>query len=487
MNNDISTTTQVFDQLINKDQKEEPKEKTKIFTDNILKGDFTNDLYTYIHTVEDASEEELIFIVHGVGQNTDKLKNILRLKITDMIQTIYSAKSHFRKQLHIRMIDWKTNLLGRVGDTFEKLLDKDNNSSKFPKTLINQIPVDALLFFNPNHKYNILNDVVRQMNLYHQLVVEHRPLFKGNVSIVSHSLGACIMYDILTNMCCKKEKPLQSSPTIKRRFTTREFDLINDKNFNIYNSNCNFNQKEKKDINYEVFIPKSDKRQDIFRRIITNNNTKSTIKLKNIDSPVNSFIENNLNKFGNNSLIDESIFVKDQIFSKNPNIYAMEFKVNHFFLLGSPLSLFLTIENGDDAFLDEMETVKDFHNIMHPHDPISYRIEPKIMNFPTTPRSFVLPHWENDGIKHKFWQNFVKVLCCIGRSKDDNNDRMKQSNSTDKKRYDFMLQESPTEKAVNIIGFIFSHQSYWNNHDVFYFIINTIHWHGYQSPDEDDL
>ena len=42
-----------------------------------------------------------------------------------------------------------------------------------------------------------------------------------------------------------------------------------------------------------------------------------------------------------------------------------------------------------------------------------------------------------------------------------------------------MVQENLMEKGFKIIGFLFSHMAYWNNPDVFYFIIKMIHWQGY--------
>jgi hypothetical protein len=55
------------------------------------------------------------------------------------------------------------------------------------------------------------------------------------------------------------------------------------------------------------------------------------------------------------------------------------------------------------------------------------------------------------------------------------------------KRYDFIVQEYLSEKAVHLIGFLFSHQAYWNNPDVFYFIVKMIHWQGYISADQTNL
>ena len=491
MNNDISTTSQIIDQFINKDNRENNEKKT-IFTDRILKGDFNEEMYTFIHTVEGAIEEELIFVVHGVGQNTEKLNNILNIKIKEMIRSIYASKSCFNKQIHIRVIDWKTNLQERVGNIFDTLLDRDNNSSKFPKTFINQVPVDGLLYLNSNEKYIIINDIVRQMNLYQQLVIKHRPLFKGNVSIISHSLGACMMYEILTNMGnLKKQKPSEDANDTeankKKKFHMREIELLNDKEFNIYNSKCNFNQNEKKEINYEIFIPKRQQRLDILKRIEENNQEKrKSLDLNSNFLIPNKELQNNLIE-PNLSFIDESIFIKDKIVSKNPKIDPMEFLVNQFFMLGSPLSLFMTVERGKDACLEEMETVKDFHNLMHPHDPLSYRIEPLIEGFPNSSSSFMLPHWENDGIKGKFWQNFIRIVCCTGIRKEEHEEYINHDKKIGRKRYDFMVQESPTEKAFNIIGFLFSHQAYWNNHDIFYFILKMIHWQGYHSPVEEEI
>ena len=146
-------------------------------------------------------------------------------------------------------------------------------------------------------------------------------------------------------------------------------------------------------------------------------------------------------------------------------------------MLGSPLSLFLTIEHGVSSCFEELEIVKDFHNIIHPMDPVAYRIEPMIKNYPETKASFTLPHWENDGIKNVFFSKLMQIFCYDGREKD--NVYLNHDKKIGRKRYDFMVQESPSEKTIKLIGFLFSHQAYWNNPDVFYFIIKTVHWQGY--------
>jgi hypothetical protein len=108
-------------------------------------------------------------------------------------------------------------------------------------------------------------------------------------------------------------------------------------------------------------------------------------------------------------------------------------------------------------------------------DPVSYRIEPLILNYPKTDCSFILPHWKNDGVNKI--HNIMQIFFCE-KPKTEKED----PNDLNRKRYDFMVQEYPSERAVNIIGFMFSHMAYWNNPDVFYFVIKTINGQGYQKP-----
>ena len=247
------------------------------------------------------------------------------------------------------------------------------------------------------NKYEIINDVVDQMNLYYDIVKKHRPLFKGNVSFVAHSLGSVICYDILRNM--RKGKIIEN---IKKRFSNI--------NTNIYSS-----EEENK---------------------------------------------------------SEVIFY--EIHSADIHIKPLKFLLDHFFIIGSPLSLFINVDNhGEDAYLEDMEIVKDFHNIIHPMDPVAYRIEPVIYKYPETPFSFTLPHWQNDGLKNGFFDNLFNILCFGTRKKKE---YLNHDSKLGRKRFDFIVQENSAEKAINLIGLIFSHMSYWSNPDVFYYIIKAIHW-----------
>ena len=53
------------------------------------------------------------------------------------------------------------------------------------------------------------------------------------------------------------------------------------------------------------------------------------------------------------------------------------FNVDHLFLLGSPLGLFVSVYN-EENFLKKqgLPTTKGLYNLFHPQDLIAYRIEP---------------------------------------------------------------------------------------------------------------
>jgi phospholipase DDHD1 len=363
--------------------------------DGIKNGNFEND-YSYITKRENADEEYLIFIIHGIGQNSQKLRNSIHKKIKPTVEMLYKNKGKlFNKTLHFRIIDWKTRLIKKTEENISVLIDKHSETSG-SKSFINQVPLDILYYLNLNNKYEIINDVVDQMNFYYNNVNNYRELFRGNVSIIAHSLGSVISYDILKSM-----KKYINSP-IKRLFTHIEHK----------NNNSTFDEFEADNVSYGIY-------------------------------------------------------------SSDPLIFPLNFSVDHLFILGSPLSLFVKVNQSHEAFLEEMQTVKDFHNIIHPMDPVAYRIEPIIYNYPETPYSFLLPHWETDGKKNGFFDNLFEILCYASRKKPnyDTHDY-----KIGRKRYDFIVQENSTEKAINLVGVIFAHMNYWCNPDVFYYIIKCVHW-----------
>ena len=56
----------------------------------------------------------------------------------------------------------------------------------------------------------------------------------------------------------------------------------------------------------------------------------------------------------------------------------MIFPIKNFFLMGSPLGMFVTTYFEENYVRDKLPTVDSFYNLYHPSDMIAYRLEPLI-------------------------------------------------------------------------------------------------------------
>lgn len=71
----------------------------------------------------------------------------------------------------------------------------------------------------------------------------------------------------------------------------------------------------------------------------------------------------------------------------------LSFQPKHFFALGSPIGMFVTIRGIDALGLDfKLPTTEHFFNIFHPYDPVAYRIEALVNSELQTMRPVLVPH-----------------------------------------------------------------------------------------------
>lgn len=72
--------------------------------------------------------------------------------------------------------------------------------------------LDILLYYTPQFRERIVRAVSREMNRIYALFLSRNPSFRGRVSLVGHSLGSAICFDIL----CRQ--PLPSSHSAPKEF-----------------------------------------------------------------------------------------------------------------------------------------------------------------------------------------------------------------------------------------------------------------------------
>lgn len=56
----------------------------------------------------------------------------------------------------------------------------------------------------------------------------------------------------------------------------------------------------------------------------------------------------------------------------------MNFKIENYFALGSPLGLFASVYAKENFIKAALPTCRNFYNLYHPSDLIAYRVEPVI-------------------------------------------------------------------------------------------------------------
>lgn len=86
------------------------------------------------------------------------------------------------------------------------------------RNLITDLALDILLYQSPAYKVHITRIVLEEANRVYNLFKERNPQFNGKISLVGHSLGSAIMFDIL----CKQPYPRSGSS--RKRHNSRRHD-----------------------------------------------------------------------------------------------------------------------------------------------------------------------------------------------------------------------------------------------------------------------
>ncbi|XP_043719864.1 phospholipase SGR2 isoform X2 [Telopea speciosissima] len=100
----------------------------------------------------------------------------------------------------------------------------------------------------------------------------------------------------------------------------------------------------------------------------------------------------------------------------------LEFKVDTFFAVGSPLGVFLAVRNirigigqgkeywQDESISEEIPACRQMINIFHPFDPVAYRVEPLVCKENIAKRPVIIPYHKGGKRLHIGFQEFTEDL-----------------------------------------------------------------------------
>ncbi|XP_060097495.1 SEC23-interacting protein isoform X1 [Heteronotia binoei] len=152
--------------------------------------------------------DHLVFMVHGIGPVCDlRFRSIVECVDDFRTVSLKLLQTHFKKSLEDQKVSrveflpvhWHCALHGDATGV-------DRNIKKITLPTIgrlrhftNETLLDILFYNSPIYCQTMVDKVGLEMNRLYALFMSRNPDFKGGVSVAGHSLGALILFDILSN------------------------------------------------------------------------------------------------------------------------------------------------------------------------------------------------------------------------------------------------------------------------------------------------
>lgn len=199
--------------------------------------------------------EHLLLITHGIGQRLGmRMESINFIRdvntLRKSLKSVYAASPDLQALNSETGSETKNNRIQVIPIVWRHLLDfpqqslkhnrkehdlgdLDHDDHEYPnleditvegvpavRNFLTDLALDILLYQSPAYKGHISRIVVNELNRTYRLFKERNPSFKGKVSLVGHSLGSAIMFDIL---CLQKDtRSTSSQSSNKHRRHTEE-------------------------------------------------------------------------------------------------------------------------------------------------------------------------------------------------------------------------------------------------------------------------
>lgn len=295
--------------------------------------------------------DHLVLIVHGIGDalKTIDLINVVTLRsIIDCATNLRTLHREARNSTHFSSLNQEQHVEFLPIEWHSKLhmedLDgmiRDVTLPAIPKLreLANDTVLDVLLFMSPIFHEVILNEVANEMNRVVELFRARHPRWQDGrrkkVSIVAHSLGSIIAFDILNHQSVYQDKngemptPDGSSGNVD---TDDESSVGVDEEQETLGTDTEAQRKP------STSLP---------RRSSANHMNGKRRKRRDGPRP--------------RTLV---------------YVPRLVFDVENLFCFGSPVGLFLNVRGQKIDRSFSLPMCKRLFNIYHPYDPVAYRIEP---------------------------------------------------------------------------------------------------------------
>lgn len=362
-----------------------------------------NDLALKEDKIADISH--LCFVIHGIGQKMGTnlvLNNCNELRDTcDKIKSRYfSHLDKENKRVEFLPVEWRT-VLQLDGDTVESITPVHLRGFR---TVLNSSAMDIMYYTSPLYRAEIICSLKSELNRLYDMFRRLNPDFEsrgGKVSIIAHSLGCVLVYDLITGWNQVPDNDplteiLLNKSTDKKIFSnsaSTKLSDITDKTLSNNNLDVLYPDHRLSSNGNLEQIARVNIRLETARTLVNNLEQELSSLLFTRDSHMNC--DSQKSNISNNHQDDQSVYSKPSLYypdsslhQENPLLFADN--LENLFCLGSPLGVYLVLRGIRPGPFQTQDSIlprkicRRIFNIYHPADPVAYRLEPLILKYYST-------------------------------------------------------------------------------------------------------
>ncbi|XP_043968481.1 phospholipase DDHD2 isoform X1 [Gambusia affinis] len=360
---------------------------------------------------EPEKVDHLVFMVHGIGPACDlRFRSIIQCVNDFRSVSLSLLASHYRRsqqeghvgRVEFLPVNWHSALHGDATGVDEDIQRITLPSISRLRHFTNDTLLDLFFYNSPTYCQTIVDTVASEVNRLHALFKQRHPEFNGEVSVVGHSLGSLILFDLLTNQRNRSrargvpsgEHSALNSDTLEQMLTKLDLQqylqtllaenvdmeslaLCQDsdlRNLGIplgpRKKILHFIRKKRLPEDYEM-APGHQTLESGPPQVTSEGNQPSELPGQ----------ESFLHKMPSTTGAVDYEYFDVGIGQVSIDYPQLGFYPETFFAFGSPIGMFLTVrglKRIDPNY--SFPTCKSFYNIYHPFDPVAYRIEPMIVS-----------------------------------------------------------------------------------------------------------
>ncbi|EPB86014.1 hypothetical protein HMPREF1544_07172 [Mucor circinelloides 1006PhL] len=179
-----------------------------------------------VNTSEPSSDkpvDHLIFVIHGIGQQTEQYghfyEHIENLQETTR-QVLQAKVPDHNVRIELIPIEWHRHIHEQVDPTINKITLK---SIPTIRLIENDYLADVLFYFSKDRGQKIIDNVTNLFNTSYHNFIEKHPNFSGKIAIMGYSLGGIIVWDILSHQREPQENEAAMYDKMDIKFTKLDF------------------------------------------------------------------------------------------------------------------------------------------------------------------------------------------------------------------------------------------------------------------------